>query len=169
VRVGGKRLNTSDRGRLQIWACDESVEQQVTVTATGELQLGGECISAKTTGPALLEHCTGADDQLWQFRWVARDNPRSVKSSQCGSQANAYDNNYPARTRTVAFDVTRDAWSYNAAVNPKAKPAVYDGDAKAADLFLMPTTPGLGVQPWAVRDAPSGREASACREMIRGT
>jgi hypothetical protein len=58
-----------------------------------------------------------------------------------------YDNNYPGRTRTVSFDVTRDAWSYNAAVNPKANPAPYTGDAKAPDLFLMPTTPGLGVQP----------------------
>jgi hypothetical protein len=58
-----------------------------------------------------------------------------------------YDNNYPGRTRTVSFDSTHDTWSYNAAVNPKAKPAPYDGDAKAPDLFLMPTTPGLGVQP----------------------
>jgi hypothetical protein len=58
-----------------------------------------------------------------------------------------YDNNYPGRTRTVSFDVTRDAWSYNASVNPQATSALYDGDAQSPDLMLMPTTPGLGVQP----------------------
>jgi hypothetical protein len=58
-----------------------------------------------------------------------------------------YDNNYPGRTRTVSFDLTRDTWRYNASINPQAKSELYDGDAHAPDVLLMPTTPGLGVQP----------------------
>ena len=58
-----------------------------------------------------------------------------------------YDNNHPGKTRVVSFNARRDSWSYNAATNPKAKTALYDGDARQPDLLLMPTRPGLGVQP----------------------
>ena len=58
-----------------------------------------------------------------------------------------YDNNYPGVTREIAFDTTADTWQYNAAANPTVAPELYEGTAAVPAIKLMPTTPGLGVQP----------------------
>ena len=70
VRLRDKCLDGSDREFVHLSPCDGSARQQVTVTAAGELQLVGSCITAspENTRVAVLEACTGADDQLWQFR-----------------------------------------------------------------------------------------------------
>jgi hypothetical protein len=57
-----------------------------------------------------------------------------------------YDNNWPNRTRAIAFDTTADTWSYNAAVNPNQPDSLYEGDAQTETLSLAPTSPGLGRQ-----------------------
>ena len=76
-----------------------------------------------------------------------------------------YDNNHPGKTRVVSFNSRRDSWSYNAATNPNAKTALYDGDARQPDLLLMPTRPGLGVQPClsvaTPRSTPPGGRSSS--------
>lgn len=58
-----------------------------------------------------------------------------------------YDNNWPGVTRAMTFDTKADGWRYDAAVNPKEKSEVYEGDEKTQSVALLPTSPGLGPQP----------------------
>lgn len=59
-----------------------------------------------------------------------------------------YDNNWPDDdTRRLMIDTGDDTWSYYAALNPDRPEDEYEGDAKTKTLGLMPTRPGLGVQP----------------------
>jgi hypothetical protein len=57
-------------------------------------------------------------------------------------QVMIYDNNWPDTTRAIAFDTTRDTWSYDAAANPNDPSELYQGDAKTQTLVLFPTSPG---------------------------
>jgi len=57
-----------------------------------------------------------------------------------------YDNNWPTVTRAITFNTKNDTWKYDAAVNPKAKTELYDGDTKSSTIALLPITPGLGTQ-----------------------
>ncbi len=71
-----------------------------------------------------------------------------------------YDNNYPGQTRQVIIDTSSDTWSYEAAPNPSATGSLYTGGATTRSLFLLPTRPGLGMQPCpfcaATAPAPAG-------------
>jgi hypothetical protein len=58
-----------------------------------------------------------------------------------------YDNNYPNITRAVLFDRRLNTWSYEAAANPQEPSVLFDGDATTNPAVLIPTTPGVGVQP----------------------
>ncbi len=58
-----------------------------------------------------------------------------------------YDNNYPGQTRMVLVNTNSDTWSFNAAPTPDQPGSEYTGDAGTRSLFLLPTRPGLGVQP----------------------
>jgi len=58
-----------------------------------------------------------------------------------------YDNNWPSDVRAMTFDTKADGWRYDAAVNPKVKSEVYEGDEKTQSVGLRPTSPGLGPQP----------------------
>ena len=56
-----------------------------------------------------------------------------------------YDNNWPKKVRRVHFDTNANTWSYVAAANPSVPDSVYSGDAQTGTVYLVPTTPGLGV------------------------
>ena len=58
-----------------------------------------------------------------------------------------YDNNYPRESRTVQVNTRRNTWSYSSAPTPNQPGSLYTGDATSHSLFLLPTRPGLGVQP----------------------
>jgi hypothetical protein len=58
-----------------------------------------------------------------------------------------YDNNYPRSTRKVQVNTQTDSWSYNAAPIASQPGGSYTGTATTRSLFLLPTRPGLGVQP----------------------
>ncbi len=58
-----------------------------------------------------------------------------------------YDNNYPRSTRAVQVNTKSDTWSYDAAPSPNQPDSLYTGNATTHSLFLLPTRPGLGVQP----------------------
>ncbi|MGA2014710.1 MAG: hypothetical protein ABSH51_29870, partial [Solirubrobacteraceae bacterium] len=58
-----------------------------------------------------------------------------------------YDNNYPGQTRTVMIDTRSDTWSFQAAPTSGQPGSLYTGSATSRSLFLLPTRPGLGVQP----------------------
>jgi hypothetical protein len=61
-----------------------------------------------------------------------------------------YDNNWPDNEdRRLTVDTVDDTWSYYAAINPGQPEWQYEGDATTNTLQLMPTRPGLGVQPCA--------------------
>jgi len=76
-----------------------------------------------------------------------------------------YDNNYPRESREIAFDTNANTWQYNAATNPAVEPDLYVGTAVAPGIKLMPTTPGLKVQPCPF----CGRSRSGGEEAIRLT
>jgi len=57
-----------------------------------------------------------------------------------------YDNNYQRIARAIELDTNTNTWRYEASINPNSKPALYDGDAGSKNLFLYPTSPGLGPQ-----------------------
>jgi len=57
-----------------------------------------------------------------------------------------YDNNDPRATRTVQVNTRSDTWSFDGSV-PNQPGSVYTGSASTDSLFLLPTRPGLGVQP----------------------
>ena len=58
-----------------------------------------------------------------------------------------YDNNYPRATRTVQLNTKSNSWSFNAAPTPDQPGSRYTGNTATHSLFLLPTLPGLGVQP----------------------
>ena len=58
-----------------------------------------------------------------------------------------YDNNYPHTTQVVRVDTKTDTWSYKAAQTPNQPGILYTGNALTHSLLLLPTLPGLGVQP----------------------
>jgi hypothetical protein len=58
-----------------------------------------------------------------------------------------YDNNWPGQTRAIAFNATKDTWSYDAASNPSDPSELYQGDAKTKTISLFPTSPGRHTQP----------------------
>jgi hypothetical protein len=60
-----------------------------------------------------------------------------------------YDNNWPGEKKEMLFDLAKETWKYNAAVNPAEPEGAYDGDAKTESLWLMPVTNGQFPQPWA--------------------
>jgi hypothetical protein len=65
-----------------------------------------------------------------------------------------YDNNYPGEERAVSVDANANTWSYESAVNPKAKSDLYTGDAKTRTLELTPTSSRVEQQsaPFAISD-----------------
>jgi hypothetical protein len=58
-----------------------------------------------------------------------------------------YDNNFPDITRAVDFDRNANTWSYEAARNPAEHSVLLEGDAQTQTASLLPTTPGVGLQP----------------------
>jgi hypothetical protein len=56
-----------------------------------------------------------------------------------------YDNNWPGQTRAIAFDTTKDTWSYDAASNPSDPSELYQGDANTKTISLFPTAPAWRV------------------------
>ena len=58
-----------------------------------------------------------------------------------------YDNNFPRKARKVLVNTKANTWSYRAALNPRAPASLYTGNADSGSLLLLPTRPGLGVQP----------------------
>jgi hypothetical protein len=58
-----------------------------------------------------------------------------------------YDNNDPRVPRTVLVNTSSDTWSYDATTLPNQPGSLYTGSAATRSLFLLPTRPGLGVQP----------------------
>ena len=58
-----------------------------------------------------------------------------------------YDNNFPGITRAMQFDRNRNTWSYEASPQPDVQSFLYEGDAQSKTQALIPTKPGLGVQP----------------------
>ena len=74
--------------------------------------------------------------------------PYEVKYNGNGQyQVLIYDNNWPGQTRAIAFDTTKDTWSYDAAANPSDPTEHYEGDANTKTIVLFPTSPGRGTQP----------------------
>ena len=59
----------------------------------------------------------------------------------------AYDNNYPRATRTVQLDTKSNSWSFDASPTSDQPASRYTGNTATHSLFLLPTLPGLGVQP----------------------
>jgi len=70
LRLRGRCLTGSIYPGVELKPCDGSASQEVTVTAAGELQITGRCITAEPENDSLArdQPCTGRDDQLWQFR-----------------------------------------------------------------------------------------------------
>jgi hypothetical protein len=58
-----------------------------------------------------------------------------------------YDNNFPGLTRAMEFDRNRNTWRYEASPRPDIKSFLYEGDATTKTQALIPTKPGLGIQP----------------------
>ncbi len=58
-----------------------------------------------------------------------------------------YDNNWPGETRALFVDPASNTWSYAASAFPDRPTEVYKGGLKTKTLLLLPTLPGLGVQP----------------------
>jgi hypothetical protein len=58
-----------------------------------------------------------------------------------------YDNNYPRTTRTVQLNTKSNSWSFDAAPTSDQPASRYTGNTATHSLFLLPTLPGLGVQP----------------------
>ena len=58
-----------------------------------------------------------------------------------------YDNNYPGKTRFIAFDRNANTWSYTAQTNPNSQLDEYKGDANTKSIGLSPESPGEGQQP----------------------
>jgi hypothetical protein len=56
-----------------------------------------------------------------------------------------YDNNWPGQTRAIAFDTTKNTWSYDAASNPSDPSELYQGDANTKTISLFPTAPAYHV------------------------
>ena len=56
-----------------------------------------------------------------------------------------YDNNFPGKVRRVHFDTNANTWNYTASTKPNEPDSVYSGDAQTNTVYLVPTTPGLGV------------------------
>lgn len=72
-----------------------------------------------------------------------------------------YDNNYPAATRKVLINTQAETWTYQAAPTPGQPASTYNGNATSDTLYLLPTRPGLGVQPCPFCSAPASAPASA--------
>ncbi len=58
-----------------------------------------------------------------------------------------YDNNYPRTSGTVLINSQSDTWSFRASPTPNVPAALYTGNASTHSLLLLPTRPGLGIQP----------------------
>lgn len=67
-----------------------------------------------------------------------------------------YDNNFPGVTRAIAVDSNSDTWSYTGGINPSDTHELYQGNAQTKNIGLDPTSPALGVQPWAYGGKSSG-------------
>ncbi|WRZ70083.1 glycoside hydrolase family 92 protein [Streptomyces sp. NBC_01257] len=76
---GGKCLDddtgsTTNGNRIQIWTCNNSAAQQVTVTADGSLRVLGKCVEVTGNGGAangtLIElwDCNGGNNQKWTYK-----------------------------------------------------------------------------------------------------
>jgi hypothetical protein len=70
LRLRGRCLESSIYPGVKFQPCDGSESQQVTVTAAGELQLDGRCITAEPENNSIADNnrCTGDTDQLWELR-----------------------------------------------------------------------------------------------------
>ena len=76
VRVAGKCLDApsaADGSRVQIYDCNNTDPQRVTVTSAGQLQLRGKCLSTASDSvsngtPVVLAPCRSENSQIWQFR-----------------------------------------------------------------------------------------------------
>jgi alpha-galactosidase len=76
VQVVGKCLDAPDAAagaRVQLFDCNGTVPQQVTVTSAGQLQIQGLCLSlsgdnASNGALVVLTPCAAANRQVWQFR-----------------------------------------------------------------------------------------------------
>jgi hypothetical protein len=75
----------------------------------------------------------------------------------------AYDNNYPNSTRVLSVDLASDSWTYSGATTPDQSDALYSGNASTRTLFLLPTRPGLGVQPCPFCAPPGGAVIASAR------
>ena len=71
--VDSPQAATADGTRIQIFGCNGTPAQSVTLDAHGELQLLGKCLTlengqtANQTGIVLLP-CVGDRAQVWQLR-----------------------------------------------------------------------------------------------------
>jgi len=58
-----------------------------------------------------------------------------------------YDNNFPGVTRAMQFDRNKNTWTYEASPAPEIDPFTYEGDASTQTQMVIPTSPGIGLQP----------------------
>ncbi len=74
--------------------------------------------------------------------------PYAVKYAGHGKyEVLIYDSNYNKETRVMKFDLARNAWSYDAAVNPDYEPEMYEGGASDKTLSLDPASPSTQLSP----------------------
>lgn len=77
-----------------------------------------------------------------------------------------YDNNYPGTVRSIAFDLARDSWSFQASTRPDAPNSDYGGDAKSGNLMLIPLADALGPQTCGFCGDHDPAEATAGERLI---
>jgi 3D (Asp-Asp-Asp) domain-containing protein len=71
---------TVNGNKIDLWSCDAQARQQITFTASGELQVAGKCVTAGSA--AVLETCAGSAAQTWtrhaNGEYVVKSNGRCL-------------------------------------------------------------------------------------------
>ena len=65
--------STRNGTNIQMWDCNGTAAQQVTVTSSSEQQMLGKCLSVangdtSNRAPVVLAPCGATNSQVWQFR-----------------------------------------------------------------------------------------------------
>jgi hypothetical protein len=162
--VWGNKVNTSSWGAPSIngLAIDNNTHLQATIAEGWTYQTLASVQAKKITGTPnhILDELEKllkpkSSDTYTVTIWKSDGTGgHAVTPYQVDYQGNGqyrvliYDNNWPGQTRAIAFDTTKDTWSYDAASNPSDPSELYQGDANTQTISLFPTSPAYHkVQP----------------------
>lgn len=79
-----------------------------------------------------------------------------------------YDNNKPGTTQAVSVDTNAETWSYELAINPTDPSTLWGGQGTTNPMFVVPLSPGLGVQPCPFCGAAGRSRAGVVRISLGG-